>query len=105
MNQHEHGTKNAAAFLAGALAGAAVGAIAGLLLAPRSGRESREQIGDWAEEWTDRAREAAETAFNRARGTVHNGQDLAEHEIQAAKAAWKAGRDAWKEAHPDSAAA
>lgn len=43
------------AFLAGALAGAGIA----LLLAPKSGAETREQVADWARRAQERAREAA----------------------------------------------
>ena len=37
--------------------GAAMGAAAGILLAPRSGRETREQLGDWLDERRERGSE------------------------------------------------
>ena len=42
------------------LAGAAVGAMLGVLFAPRSGRETRELIGDRLEDFRDRAEERLE---------------------------------------------
>jgi gas vesicle protein len=43
------------AFIAGALVGAGIA----LLLAPKSGVETREQVADWARRAQERAREAA----------------------------------------------
>ena len=40
------------AFLLGGIAGIA----AGLLLAPKTGEETREQVGDWLQQGTERAR-------------------------------------------------
>ncbi|MBI5624822.1 MAG: YtxH domain-containing protein [Elusimicrobia bacterium] len=70
--------------------GAVLGAAAGLLLAPRSGAETREQLGDWLKE----RREQGE-------GLIGKLKDLKER-IPAKKsqiaAALKAGKDAYYQA-------
>ncbi len=48
-------------WIAAALAGAAVGATVALLFAPKSGKETREQLGDWLKEATEKGREKFET--------------------------------------------
>ena len=45
-------------FLAGFAIGAAIGAVAGILLAPKSGAETREMLGDMA---SDKAKKTDET--------------------------------------------
>ena len=50
------------AFLAGATAGAA----AGLLLAPTSGKESREKLNKELDEFTEKARKAANEQYKQA---------------------------------------
>ena len=69
------------------LFGATLGAVAGLLLAPRTGSETREQLGDWLKE----RREQGE-------GLLDKIKDLKER-IPAKKnqlaAALKAGKDAY----------
>ncbi len=52
-----------AAFLLGGLVGAAVA----LLTAPRSGKETRDEIGRWAEGATERAREKVRELYANAR--------------------------------------
>ena len=44
-------------FLAGSFIGAVTGAVTGILLAPRSGKESREQLGEWVKERRDKGAE------------------------------------------------
>ncbi len=46
-------------FLAGFIVGGAIGAVAGILLAPRSGEETRKLLKDTAEDMTRRADETA----------------------------------------------
>ena len=44
-------------FLAGFAIGAAIGAVTGILLAPKSGEETREQLGKMASELADKTDE------------------------------------------------
>lgn len=46
--------------LLAALAGLAAGAIAGILMAPRSGKETRRRMGEAKDEWGDRLHEGME---------------------------------------------
>lgn len=64
MAQNE---SNNASLLAAFLIGGAVGAAVALLTAPRSGRETREEIGRWAEGATERAREKVKELYANAR--------------------------------------
>ena len=65
--------------------GGAVGVVAGLLLAPRSGNETRERLADWLEENRDKAREFLET-----------GRDTLSEKKGQVSAAWAAGKRAYR---------
>lgn len=56
MDEHGHELKS---FVVGALVGAAVGAALGILLAPRSGAETRKLIGEKAAELKERVQHFA----------------------------------------------
>ena len=61
---------SAAKFLAGFIVGGAVGAIAGILLAPKSGEETREMIADSAKSAVSRANETVKEIQNKADDVV-----------------------------------
>ena len=64
MSERESNTATVlAAFLIGGLVGAAVA----LLTAPRSGKETREELGKWAEGATEKAREKVKELYSSAR--------------------------------------
>ena len=69
------------------LVGAAVGAAAGLLLAPKSGKETREQLADWLDERRERG---AELLSKLKEGSVEKREQI--------QAALKAGKQAYAEA-------
>jgi gas vesicle protein len=50
-----HNENNGYGFATWFIFGALVGVVAGMLLAPKSGRETREMIGDQARNWRDKA--------------------------------------------------
>lgn len=54
-------------FLAGLLIGGLIGAAAGILYAPKSGKETREDIGRKTEEWMAKAKDEYEAAVERSR--------------------------------------
>jgi len=59
----------AGAFLKGLLIGGVIGAVVGILYAPKSGRETREDIGRKAEELVAKAKEEYEQALEKSRKT------------------------------------
>ena len=92
------------AFLAGALAGG----VAALLMAPRSGRETREQLQETTREALDQGREkvgdAADAVSERARGAQQTLTDratdvarTAENQVEAVREAADAGRSTYQQ--------
>ncbi|TKB72816.1 MAG: YtxH domain-containing protein [Nitrospira sp.] len=80
------------AFLSGAL----IGAAAALLLAPKSGRETREQLRGYARRAEDGARDLAEKAGEALDRAVDRGLDLVQEKKSMLTEAWDAGRDAMR---------
>lgn len=72
------------------LFGAVVGAVAGILLAPRPGSETREQLGDWLKE----RREQGSDLLNR----IKDLKDKIPAKKSQLAAALKAGKEAYFEA-------
>ena len=70
------------------LAGTAVGAALGVLLAPRSGRETREQLGDWLQERREKGSEL-----------LHKVKEESLVKKDAVAAAAKAAKQAYAEAN------
>ncbi len=56
-------------FLKGLLIGGVIGAVVGILYAPKSGKETREEIGRKAEELMAKAKEEYEQALEKSRKT------------------------------------
>lgn len=79
----ENSGSNVIFFLLGGL----VGAAAGLLLAPKSGKETREQLGDWLQERRERSRELLAEL-----------KHAVPEKKEAFAAAVKAGKDAFRNA-------
>jgi gas vesicle protein len=75
----EYGTSTFMAFLFGLAAGAGLG----LLLAPKSGQESREKIREFSRDAMDKTRGAME----KTRGTAHNMQERARSMMRRGKGA------------------
>jgi gas vesicle protein len=87
-------------FLLGALSGAALA----ILFAPRSGRETREMLGERLKETADRSRRLGEQALEKGReaaedasGYVERQRDALEKRRDRLAAAVEAGRQAYRE--------
>jgi gas vesicle protein len=78
------------AFLSGAL----IGVAAALLLAPKSGRETREQLRGYARKAEDDVRDLAEKAGQALDRAVERGMDLVQEKKSMLTEAWEAGREA-----------
>ena len=87
-------------FLLGALSGAALA----ILFAPRSGRETREMLGEKLRETADRSRRLGEQALERGReaaedasGYLERQRDVLEKRRDRLAAAVEAGRQAYRD--------
>jgi gas vesicle protein len=87
-------------FLVGALSGAALA----ILFAPRSGRETREILGDRLRETAERSRQIGEQALEKGReladdasGLMERQRDALERRRDRLAAAVEAGRQAFRE--------
>jgi gas vesicle protein len=87
-------------FLVGALSGAALA----VLFAPRSGRETREMLGDKLRETSERGRQAGEQALERGRATADEAARYLDRQREALEkrrdrlaSAVEAGRQAYRD--------
>ena len=78
------------------LGGAAVGAVAAFLMAPQSGRESREQLREYARRAGENLREATDKAGHTWQTAVEKGRDVVQEQKSILKEALDAGRDAMR---------
>jgi len=62
-------------FLLGALIGAAAGVVVGILFAPRSGKETREIIGEKAKEYSEKGKELIQKGTKAAKGKIKQTAD------------------------------
>jgi len=80
-------------FFLGAIAGAA----AALLMAPKSGRETREVLAERGSDFFKKAQEAAGDTQSRAGDLFEKGREYFEEQSQRLASAFEAGRAAMKE--------
>lgn len=80
------------------IAGLGLGALVGVLYAPRSGRETREQIARSAEEGRDWASTRARDAREQANQWVERGKDVVRAQKEQLSTAVEAGRQAYRSA-------
>lgn len=78
------------------LGGAIVGAVATLLMAPQSGRESREQLKDYARRAGENVREATDKAEETWQSAVEKGREVVHEQKSMLKEALDAGREAMR---------
>ena len=102
-SQEVSGSAIALAFLSGA----AVGAVAALLMAPQSGRESREQLksytrraGENLREATDKAGETWQTAMEKGREVVHEQKSILKDAMDAGREAMRRPREQPEQRNP-----
>jgi gas vesicle protein len=87
---------SAATVLLAFLAGATAGAVAALLYAPKSGRESRDQLRSYARQTENDIRELAGRAGELWEETVDKGKEFIEEKKTVLSEALEAGRDAMR---------
>ena len=79
------------------LAGLGIGAVVALLLAPRSGKETREFIVNKAEEGRDFVVTKSEEIRRQAEDAVEKGKDLVNKQKELLSAALEAGKQVYQE--------
>jgi gas vesicle protein len=79
------------------LAGLGVGAVVGVLYAPRPGEETREALLSKAQESSERVRKQARKAREHAEDWVDRGRDVVGQQKEQFRAAYEAGRQAYRE--------
>jgi gas vesicle protein len=87
------------AFILGAVSGAAVA----LLYAPASGRETRDYLGERAEEARARAAQAAADAAARGREALNQGREALNQGRETLTTAIERGREAYQQARKENA--
>ena len=85
------------AYLGWFLFGATLGGFAALLMAPRTGEEHREMLGEQGSEFARRAQDLAVDAQHVAGQWLERGREVLEQQTQRLMGALEAGRDAMKE--------
>ena len=79
------------------LAGLGVGAAVGILYAPRPGEETRDVLLSKAHEGSERVRKQARKAQEQAGDWVDRGRDVVGQQKEQFRAAYEAGRQAYRE--------
>jgi gas vesicle protein len=80
------------------LAGLGLGALVGVLYAPRSGSETRDVLRARAEEGREYVRNRAREARDQASEWMDRGRDVVNQQKDQFRAAYEAGRQAYREA-------
>lgn len=88
---------DAAGYLGWFLFGAALGAAAALLMAPRTGPETRELLTEKSGDWAKRAQQIAGEAQGRAGEWLDKSRELFEEQTQRLMSAFEAGKEAMRE--------
>ena len=88
---------DAAGYLGWFLLGGMIGAVAALLMAPKTGRETRELLAERGNEVAKRAQAMASDAQGRAGEWFDKSRELFEEQTQRLMTAFEAGKDAMRE--------
>ena len=86
------------------VAGLGVGAVVGVLYAPYSGQETREVLRSKADEGREYMRERARRAREQANDWADRGRDVVSQQKEQFRAAYEAGRQAYKESTAEAGA-
>lgn len=97
MADDRYGELNFLASLGLIFLGAMLGAGAALLLAPKSGRETRELLFEKGSELAKRAQEGAEEAKGVAQDLFGKGKEVFEEQSSRLRVAFEAGREAMRQ--------
>ena len=88
---------DAAGYLGWFFLGGMIGAVAALLMAPKTGRETREILAERGNEVAKRAQEMATDAQGRAGEWFDKSRELFEEQTQRLMTAFEAGKDAMRD--------
>ena len=88
---------DAAGYLGWFFLGGVLGAVAALLVAPKTGRETREILAERGNEVAKRAQEMASDAQGRAGEWFDKSRELFEEQTQRLMTAFEAGKDAMRD--------
>jgi gas vesicle protein len=91
------GNDSTATYLGWFLLGTLAGAAAALLIAPKSGRETRDLLAEQGAEVWRKAQEAAGTAQGRTSDALDRGRDYVQEQAGRLRSAFDAGRSALRE--------
>lgn len=86
------------------LAGLGLGAVVGVLYAPRPGSETRDALRSRAEEGREYVKDRAREAREQASDWVDRGRDVVGQQKEQFRAAYEAGRQAYREATNETTA-
>lgn len=94
MSHHDNDGLSASTVLVSFLAGAALGAGLALLYAPKSGKETREQISDLADDAVDKIKEYTREAQEKIKTVLEEGKETLKEKKSILSSAIEAGREA-----------
>ncbi len=80
------------------LAGLGIGAALGVLYAPKSGKETRDDIARYAQEGSGYVKERARQYRDQANQWVERGKDVVSQQKEQIRSAVEAGKQAYREA-------
>ncbi len=80
------------------LAGLGIGAALGVLYAPKSGKETRDDIARYAQEGTEQVKQRAKQYREQANQWVERGKDVVSQQKEQIRSAVEAGKQAYREA-------
>lgn len=94
--KHEEGGYNAGPLIFSFFLGGLIGAGVALLLAPKSGRETREKIKELAVEAKGKAEEVIEQVKGKVTSVVEKGKEVIEEKKSIVTTAIEAGKEAYE---------
>lgn len=94
--KHEEGSYNAGPLIFSFFLGGLIGAGVALLLAPSSGRETREKIKEFAGEAKGKAEEVIEQVKGKVTSVVEKGKEVLEERKSILTTAIEAGKEAYE---------
>ena len=80
------------------LAGLGIGAALGVLYAPKSGKETRDDIARYAQEGSEYVKDRAKQYKEQANTWVERGKDVVSQQKEQIRSAVEAGKQAYREA-------